>query len=74
MHTDAVIMIIGVHGARNAASLLATPVPDGKKLPGPEPRPDGSSGTMSASQIETSAGSALARVRRQPAPALLGVG
>jgi hypothetical protein len=62
MHTSAVIMMIGVHGARNAASLLATPVPDG------------SGGTMSASQIETSAGSALARGRRQPAPAALGVG
>jgi hypothetical protein len=73
MHTGAVIMISRVHGARNAASLPATPMPDGK-LPRPETWPGGSGGTMSASQIETSAESALAREHRKPAPALLGVG
>jgi hypothetical protein len=74
MHTGAVIMTIGVHGARNATSLLATPVPD-ECHPGRKPWPHGSSGgTMSASQIEISAGSALARARRQPAPASLGIG
>jgi hypothetical protein len=73
MHTGAIIMIIGVHGARNAR-LSASRAGARWKLPGSEPRPDSSSGTMSAGQIETSAGSALARGHRFPAPAALGTG
>jgi hypothetical protein len=73
MHTGAVIMIGCVHGARKCR-VSASYAGARWKLPGPETWPDGSGGTMSASQIETSAGSALARGRRESAPASLGVG
>jgi hypothetical protein len=62
MRIGAVIMIVGAHDARNAASRLTVPVSDGK-LPGQNPgRP--AAVTMNAS----------GRRRRQLTPALLGVG
>jgi hypothetical protein len=52
MRTDAVITIVGAHGARTAASGLTIPAPDGS-CRGQEPGPACSDDTMKASNAGT---------------------
>ena len=59
MRIGAVIMIVGAHDARNAASRPTVPVPDGRYRPGSWP--GGSGDTMNASDIDAAGRSALTR-------------